>query len=126
MEMIQKIRRAIDARGITQDALERSIGLPQGRISKWAGGQGEPTARQAWRIARAIGVPLEYLIDDEMTEPGAALDYDTRALVDTYQALGLDLREAIRRLHSPATGMTQAKPIPPEATPKSKNKDRTG
>lgn len=45
------------------------VGLAANRISKWASGQGEPTGRQYLRMARVLGVPVEYLIDDEMAVP---------------------------------------------------------
>jgi transcriptional regulator with XRE-family HTH domain len=66
MNMVEKIRKLIDDQGMTQTAFEVMAGLPQARISKWASGRGEPTLSQAFRMARALDVPLDYLADDAM------------------------------------------------------------
>jgi transcriptional regulator with XRE-family HTH domain len=71
--IMAKIELARLARDVTQGELERLAGLPANRISKWAGGTGEPTARQAARIARALGVDLDWLCDDaapDVVRPG--------------------------------------------------------
>jgi transcriptional regulator with XRE-family HTH domain len=67
--MIEKIDDLIRQKGLSQAALERSVCLSQNRISKWKDEKGEPTARQALRIARFFNVPVEYLIDDELDAP---------------------------------------------------------
>lgn len=107
--MVSKIRKLIEERGLTQGAVETAAHLPANRISKWAGGQGEPTARQALRLAQILGVPVGYLIDDAidaLPEPPPALSEDEQAVLELFQALELNRKEALRRL---------ASPVPPKA-----------
>jgi transcriptional regulator with XRE-family HTH domain len=64
--LVEKLIRLIKMRGYSQDAFERLTVLPRNRISKWVRGQGEPSARQLWRMAKALHVTIEFLLDDEI------------------------------------------------------------
>ena len=100
MDMVEKILTLIDRKGMTQSALERAIGLSDGRITKWKNGVGEPTARNAREIARLMGVTVDYLVDDDQAEPVAAprlTDAEMTAL-DLVRELGLEKGDVIRRL----------------------------
>lgn len=68
MKMIEKLEILLREKGLTQASLEQRVMLSENRISKWKNGTGEPTGRQALRMARILGVPVEYLLDDEMDE----------------------------------------------------------
>lgn len=98
MDMLEKICNLIAERGLTQDGLERGVKLAKNRISKWKDGKGEPTARQLYRIARALGVSMEYLVDDEVEWPAErpAMTGDEEMVWHLVRKLGADL--AIRRL----------------------------
>lgn len=89
MKMIEKITLALADRGLTQRGLEQRAGLSENRISKWKDGTGEPTARQALLMARLLGLPLEYLVDDDQEEVPAAspgMTADERAVLSYYRA----------------------------------------
>lgn len=63
MKLIERIDKLLDDRKLSQKSVEQQVGLGVGRLSKWKGGQGEPTARQALAIAaRAAGIPVRRLI----------------------------------------------------------------
>lgn len=94
--MVAKITDLIRRRGMTQEAFERATALPRNRVSKWVSGQGEPTARQLWRIAQALGTTLEYLLDDSALESELAPRTDMELAYALVRKLGGD--EAIRRL----------------------------
>lgn len=98
MKMLEKICNLIAERGLTQDGLERGVKLARNRISKWKDGKGEPTARQLYRIARALGVSMEYLVDDDVQRPSErpAMTGDEEMVWHLVRKLGVDL--AIRRL----------------------------
>lgn len=101
MKMIEKIERLLAARDMTQASLEQLVGLSVNRISKWKSGIGEPTARQALRIAEVFGVSVGWLIsEDDHGNPVVAdgLNEDERAVLDVFRALKLERHEAIRRL----------------------------
>jgi transcriptional regulator with XRE-family HTH domain len=101
-KMIAKMLAAMTARGWDQKELARSVGLPEGRVTKWKS-TGEPTARQALAIARALGVSLEWLADDTQDYPpppsegGTPSGREVHALLEVaIEVLGRE--EVLRRL----------------------------
>ena len=92
---IEQLRRAL---GLDQAELESMTGLARGRISKWASGQGEPTIRQAHRLAAALGTSVDYLADESATEPVARPSVDPKiaGILEIVHELGPDI--ARRRL----------------------------
>ena len=104
MKMLERIRLLLEKRGVTQHQLEKLAALPTNRVSKWMAGQGEPTARQAARIAALLDVPLDWLVseqEDSVADPpayGYRLNYGERLILDVVRALGLSRDESIRRL----------------------------
>ena len=97
MAAAKKLIRLIEQRGTTQGEVETAVDLPQGRISKWSAGQGEPTLGQGLRLARFFGVQLEWLGDDELDElPPEQESGDFRTIVAIIGVMGS--REALRRL----------------------------
>lgn len=102
-KMMAKMMAVLASRGWTATDLEVSAGLPKNRITKWKKG-GEPTARQALAIARALGVPLEWLADDTLDyppPPTTAVDLMAR-FEEPIRILGVT--EAWRRLLRPPEG----------------------
>lgn len=65
-KIVEKIVALARRRGHTQETLESAVGLAKNRISKWRT-QGEPTARQLYAIAQALGVSILYFFDDSLT-----------------------------------------------------------
>jgi transcriptional regulator with XRE-family HTH domain len=63
--VIDRICRLLAERGHSQVWLCRKIGVREKRISRWKAGHGEPSGSQLYRIARALGVPMESLVDDD-------------------------------------------------------------
>jgi transcriptional regulator with XRE-family HTH domain len=74
MEMVDKILRLIEDRGLSQGDFEVAVGLYQGRFSKWKRGQGEIPATDALAMARYLGVPADWLIDPEADFTSLAWD----------------------------------------------------
>lgn len=99
MRMVEKIQQLIADRDWTQEAVETWARLPRNRISKWAGGTGEPTASQALRLARLFNVPLEWLCDDAAEgQPEMGATSEEQGILDLYRALGLTKKDALRAL----------------------------
>jgi transcriptional regulator with XRE-family HTH domain len=118
MDAMAKIEKLLGAKRWKQNAFEKAAVLAENRISKWKDGQGEPTLRQAYRMARLLGVPLDYLADDALQEPSSSgLTDDERAILDLFRALGLDRAEGLRRLATPAApgGQMASGPAPPSS-----------
>jgi hypothetical protein len=93
----EKLNRLIAQRRTTQGEVETAVDLPEGRISKWSAGQGEPTLGQGLRLARWFGVQLEWLADDELDHPLVEQERgDLRTITSIIGIIGT--REALRRL----------------------------
>lgn len=68
--MLEKIEVLRVVRGLDQGELEVKAGLAQGRISKWKRGIGKgPSVQEGLRIARVLGVSLDYLADESEDDP---------------------------------------------------------
>jgi transcriptional regulator with XRE-family HTH domain len=117
MRMLDKVLSLLDARRISQQDAEISCGMPRGRISKWVGGQGEPTARQALRLAELLRVPVRYLIDDAMTSPEPDVSEIQQRILWLAEAVGYDV--AVKRL---ANALETTTP-PPSANGKTRAVD---
>lgn len=105
-----KIVRRLDRMGKRQSHLVRETNLTQSTISDIMNGKRRPALDQAFAIARALDVPLDYLADDEMEEPPASpggLPQDQKTVLDLYLALKLTLDEALRRLAGPGAAMKE-------------------
>jgi transcriptional regulator with XRE-family HTH domain len=106
-----KIVRLLADLGWDQVRLAEKAGVTESRISRWLKGDGNPRPRQFLAMARAMGVPVEYLIDDREEEKrlaeilaekveretsGLPLNEDERLILQIAHRLGLDA--AIQRL----------------------------
>lgn len=100
MNAIEKIQSILAERQIKAADLSRQTGLSESRISKWFGGTGTPNVYDAFRIARALEVPLEWLADLDAQDqpPPLRLTEDEKTVLRLTRELGAD--EAIRRLLS--------------------------
>lgn len=99
--MVDKIVLLADRKGWNQGEFEALAKLPQARISKWKKGEGEPTARQALRMAHLLGVSVDYLVDDLQEEPSHSFTATTeaeRTALDMVRELGLTKGDVIRLL----------------------------
>ena len=74
MEMIERLLEILAQKGMKQGELERLAGLSANRISKWKDGQGEPTARQLFKICKILGVSPTWLVEGTEAESSASGD----------------------------------------------------
>jgi transcriptional regulator with XRE-family HTH domain len=79
MEFRNKLRIAREKQRLSQDALGKLAGESQSRIARWEAGTGEPGPAQLLRLARALGVSLDYLADDALDEPPPATEQRSEA-----------------------------------------------
>lgn len=96
----EKFETALKARGIKQVELEEMLGLPKNRISKWKNKTENFPVGEALRIARALGIDLDYLADDARADviPVRPYNAEERALIGVFRGCGLSLEEAAERL----------------------------
>lgn len=60
----EKLKRLCALRGLDQSALASRVGLTKSSISRILSGAQEPKLTVAYELAKALGVTLDYLIDD--------------------------------------------------------------
>lgn len=53
------IRRARCARGLTMEALGKRVGVTKATVSKWEQGDAFPAPKLAFRLSKALKLPLE-------------------------------------------------------------------
>lgn len=143
--MIAKIDRWIETRQTTAAALERAALLSENRISKLRESGGRLLkAGEALRIARALQVPVDYLIDDQIDEPPKVqtpvpLSDGERALLRLGHRLGIDSSLELiavtlaERGLAKQTGMSdeefrrdaKIEPLPPRPRRKGRGQDST-
>lgn len=64
--MVEIIKRLCNARGKTISALEKECNLGSGSIGKWD--KNSPSVMKVVTVAKALGVPVSYLIEDDIFE----------------------------------------------------------
>ena len=67
----QNLRFYRTAAGYAQSAVAREIGRSRTTYTYYETGRNEPSVRSLYIIARFLGVPMEYLADDDYTPFGA-------------------------------------------------------
>jgi transcriptional regulator with XRE-family HTH domain len=64
MGYTDKLQKLCALRGLDQSALASKVGLSKSSISRILNGAQEPKLRLAYDLAKALGVTLDYLVDD--------------------------------------------------------------
>lgn len=70
----KKIRALLEERGIPQAELARRIGISNQAMQKWWNGRSSPTLAKRMAIARALGVSLTELLDENAEREKAESD----------------------------------------------------
>jgi transcriptional regulator with XRE-family HTH domain len=99
MKFHEKLGRLIQDKGWTRKHLLDSVGASQSTVDRWFRGDTLPDISQGAAIARALGVSLDYLADDDATEPSTLppnTSTEMIAIAAIVQALGPE--KALRRL----------------------------
>src|SRR4051812_46954535 len=92
MRFADKLGKLIEERQTSQTRLMRETGIAQSAISAMKRGEQRPYLWQAQKLARALGVPLDYLADDDADDPPApavTLTEDERLLLARAREVGL-------------------------------------
>jgi transcriptional regulator with XRE-family HTH domain len=116
-----KLQRLCALRGMDQSALASQVGLSKSSISRILNGAQEPKLRLAYDLAKALGVTLDYLVDDSPEAgPGDQLvmvSEDELTILKIVRRLGSNV-SLDRLVNSPsATGHETAEPKSPLAQP---------
>ena len=105
MGYTDKLQRLCALRGMDQSALASKVNLSKSSISRILSGTQEPKLRLAYDLAKALGVTLDYLVDDSPeigpTDQLVMLSDDEVAILKIVRRLGTDV--AFDRLLQPST-----------------------
>ena len=92
-----RLRTARKARGMTQGELCKIVGLDQAFLSRLENGAVEGTPTQIINIARAIGIPIAQVYDeDEPTNVEEALTEEAIEFARAWQSLPPEQRAAMK------------------------------
>lgn len=92
----EKIERLMEAKGLSRARLAQLAGVSKSTVTNWCEG-GSLKLNAAWKVARTLGVSLDFLADADLSEPPPpALSDDEAALLPLIRDLGV--AEARRRL----------------------------
>jgi transcriptional regulator with XRE-family HTH domain len=94
MKLHEKLQKLRHERHMTQAAIAARVGVAQSHYAKWESGTGRPYLDQGLALARAFGVSLDYLADEEMESPSASpggveLTEGEKAVLDVIKRRGL-------------------------------------
>jgi DNA-binding Xre family transcriptional regulator len=119
MKVIQKIEKMLAEKKVSQAALEREAMLSENRIAKLKESDGRLLkAWEALRIAKALGVPLEWLVDDEVQDlpaPAPQLTEPERIAALIVRQEGYDPETVYRLLRPGSSPGSQGHPVAPLA-----------
>lgn len=102
MGYAEKLQKLCVQKGLDQAVLAEAVGLSRSSISRILSGAQEPKLGVAWKLARLLGVPLDYLADeesDEEAERSGALvrvSEDEQTILKVVRRLGVE--ESMNRL----------------------------
>lgn len=110
MRFHEKLTRLLAQRRISQSELGRRTGLSQSSISLMTVDRQRPYLWQAFRIAQALEVGLDYLADDDQDEPSLPqeLTPEEVAVLTAYRASGISSVEAVRGILDVVAGIQRA------------------
>jgi transcriptional regulator with XRE-family HTH domain len=103
----EKIEEWLRTSGRTAAWLANQTGLASGTVSRYLSDKRDPRRPELVRLAKAMGVSLDYLADDDVTEPPQPLV--SQRIIDAIRILGEEA--AYRRLI--ALDRDASKPDPP-------------
>src|SRR5438309_12094791 len=100
MGYAEKLQQLCALRGLEQSVLAERVGLSKSSISRILSGAQEPKLRLAFDLAKALGVTLDYLVDDTLdlrpTDRLVMISEDELTVIKIIRRLGVEL--AIDRL----------------------------
>src|SRR5271154_5078194 len=92
MELKDKLQTLMARRALNGQKLARSSGVSDSEISRILQGKSRPGLDNAFRLARSVGVTLDFLADDSLdTEPPRPEDHistDERKMLALAQKIG--------------------------------------
>jgi transcriptional regulator with XRE-family HTH domain len=103
MRLDEKLERLARRKGLKQADVARAVkGLPgaaKSSVANWFAGLQRPSLEAALRIARLLGVSVDYLADDDLDEPEAvSFSEDQLAILQWVEEKRLSRNQAIEAI----------------------------
>lgn len=100
MEFSAKLKKLMRDHRYSQEMLARQLDVSQNLVSLWSRGKSTPDLKQASALARALGVSLDYLADDDLDDQPlpSSLTEDEKMVLRIFHTSGLTAEEAVERL----------------------------
>jgi transcriptional regulator with XRE-family HTH domain len=99
MRFEEKLRREMLLKGFNQQRLARASGVSDSEVSRILAGKSQPGLENALKLARAVGVSLDYLADDSMdSDPKRAEPLDPWVSESLELVRELGVRDALQLL----------------------------
>jgi transcriptional regulator with XRE-family HTH domain len=115
MRFADKVRGLLKAQRLSQSELAAMLGTSQPQVSRWLEGDTPPRWDYLLKMARALGVSADYLIDPALEEAPRPpeLSEDERFVLQLYRDLGLTREDAARALAGTVRPVPEGKPGAP-------------
>lgn len=111
MDFVDKVEMLRERMRLSQQDLARQCGISQAQISQWKStARRGPSLYVAARVARVLGVSIDYLADDTLVELPKTITPEERMVLDAYRRSGLGPAEAADWLYQ-GRDARQRKPI---------------
>lgn len=88
MELSQKLKVLMRAQRYSQSQVAVKLGVSQPQVSTWVTGKSRPDVRETLVLARLLGVPMEYLVDDAMETVDAESPEQVREILKLVRYVG--------------------------------------
>ena len=120
MGYTDKLQKLCALRGLDQSSLAKKVGLSRSTISRILNGAQEPKLTLAYDLAKALGVSLDYLVDEnpevELNDQLVMLSESELTILKIVRHLGANV-SIDRLLNSPGGGQHSLAEIKPAPTP---------
>lgn len=127
-----KLKKLCALRGLDQCSLASQVGLTKSSISRILNGAQEPKLSVAYELAKALGVTLNYLVDESLelgpTDQLVSVTEEEMTILRIVRQLGTS--ESFDRLlavqASPAPGATDVRGPVPQSMPTTRQRGEPG
>jgi transcriptional regulator with XRE-family HTH domain len=126
MGLADKLRKLCAIRGLDQSRLADLVGISKSSMSRILTGAQEPRLRLASGLAEALGVTLDYLVDDSLEADPAGhvvvVSEDEMTILKLVRRLGSNVAiDRLLKVTSPLLD-SEAQPIPPSSNLRARTK----
>ena len=87
MKFSEKIKKLRKEQGLSQVGLAKKAGVSKSVVGFWELDQRSPKIGQVVKVAKALGVEWELLLDDDMIEYEPTLKNEEQSLIDAFRNL---------------------------------------